>query len=72
MRAFQTADQGLAALRVGTIGALACDEGDVIHRAKNDETLLVEQCSGYSMIRRRGVRVAVLEALVVTEVGEGT
>lgn len=68
LRAFREWDQGLAALRVGTIRALAWRDANLDQRARADETLEVERCSDYWLIRRRGVTMNCIERLSVLEI----
>lgn len=67
LRVFSQPEQALAALRVGTIGAFVSTDEATINRAKVDETLRIEDCQGYRVIRRDGVTMPCIEELSVLE-----
>jgi len=70
LRVFTQPEQALAALRVGTIGAFVGTDEATINRAKVDETLRIEDCQGYRIIRRDGVTMPCIERLSVLEIRE--
>lgn len=57
LRAFKDANQALTALRIGTLDAFFTLDGNVLEKAKKDETLLIEDCSIYMIIHRKGFKV---------------
>lgn len=72
VRGFANPEQGLAALRVGTIRAFAVRDDAVIRRASNDETLEERQCGGYVLLKRRGVVIDCYENVSILSVrGDG-
>lgn len=58
LRAFKEPDQGLTALRAGTIDAFFANQEEVIQKAKKDETLGVVPCSIYMILHRKGFLVS--------------
>jgi hypothetical protein len=57
IRGFSELEQGLTALRLGNIDALFSPNGEVVEKARKDETLVVSRCSGYDVVFRRGLRL---------------
>ncbi len=68
VRGFAEADGGLAALRAGTIDALVTAEGDIISRAKKDETLFALQCPIYTIVHRKGLQIDCLDRVIVSKI----
>ena len=68
LRSFESPEQGLAALRVGTIVAFATSDEATISRGKGDETLAVEECDGYSVVLRRGAQMSCIENLSAVDI----
>jgi ABC-type transport system substrate-binding protein len=72
VRGFANPEQGLAALRVGTIRAFAVRDDVIIGKARKDETLEQRQCDGYVLLKRRGVVIDCYENVSILSVrGDG-
>jgi len=54
LRGFENAEQGLIALRTGTLDAFFTNNQQVIEKAQKDETLLSSSCLTYSVLKRKG------------------
>ena len=53
IRGFDDDQAGLTALRVGTISALLWVSDTVFSKAERDETLMIEECEGRRLVRRK-------------------
>ncbi|MBN8551252.1 MAG: hypothetical protein J0M12_18210, partial [Deltaproteobacteria bacterium] len=68
LRSFKDSSAALAALRAGTIDAFLTQDQPVIERAKKDETLLAQQCPIYTVILRKGLKIACPDQIIASEI----
>ncbi|MBN8550540.1 MAG: hypothetical protein J0M12_14590 [Deltaproteobacteria bacterium] len=68
LRSFKDSSAALAALRAGTIDAFLSQDQAVIERAKKDETLLAQQCPIYTVILRKGLKIACPDQIIASEI----
>lgn len=56
IRGFDEENRVLTALRLGTIDVAFVEDEEILKRAKEDETMLVSECFGKSIIKRKGLQ----------------